>query len=264
MIIKTTVTDEPVLIISAGKSGTVWISEDDQKNNDIRIFHKGEENIRESKRVTSEMLNLIATDMNDEYYAVCLDAGKSSVLCFDESGIGSSLVRMTQQSFSRDAVLVTTYADDFVSRGQCFQVIKRVALTSSQTRYVVFDLTAHTEKLIYSLPIQFYSSGGEVFIDTYGVDSYTGGTVIPALKVNGLSNIDPLAIIKIDVTPSGTPLNIREYLIGAKSTNQSSGGGRGIDGIPRVLNTAKPIVLKITNQETVNVNVEIGLVWYEI
>jgi hypothetical protein len=167
-------------------------------------------------------------------------------------------------SLSKNGLVCTTYADDGVVRGQCFNVRKRLTLTSGQTYYVAFDLTAHTEKTLFTLPLGLSTSGGSVFVDTYGVDSYTGGTSVTPVKMNSMSTIEPLAIIKQGVTPTGGPYSLREYIVGTLTTNQSSGSGTGLVDTPKILNPAKPIIFKLVNQESGSVVLNINFIWYEI
>lgn len=170
----------------------------------------------------------------------------------------------SQRSFSGDAVLTTTYQDDYITRGNGFQVKKRIALTSGQTLYLEFDISKHAG-VVYSLPIEFSTGGGLVFVDTYNADSSTGGTVLAVpINVNGLSTKTSDTTIKTGVTVTGTPTNVREYIVGTLSTNQSSGGGPAQEGIPKILNNAKPLYFKIVNQESAAVTLNIGFTFYEL
>lgn len=87
---------------------------------------------------------------------------------------------LTMASFSKDAVLTTDYENDYIVRGMAFEVQRRISLTSGQTPYLEFDVTKAVGKLVFSLPFKAISSGGNVFIDTYGADSSTGGLELTA------------------------------------------------------------------------------------
>lgn len=169
-----------------------------------------------------------------------------------------------QLSFSKDAVLTTTYQDDYTTRGNGFQFKKRISLTSLQTLYLEIDISKH-KGVVYSLPLELSTAGGLVFVDTYSADSSTGGsTFATPLNLNGLSATTANTTVKSGVTVSGTPLNVREYIVGTASTNQSSGGGAIQNEVPKILNNAKPLYLKIENKESAATVLDIGFVWFEL
>jgi hypothetical protein len=168
------------------------------------------------------------------------------------------------QSISKNGLVTTTYADDGMVKGQCFHIRKRLTLTSGQTYYVAFDLTANDDKILFSLPLEMSTAGGCVFVDTYGADSYTGGTSITPIKMNAMGTQNALAVVKEGVTPTGGPYSLREYIVGTLSTNQSSGSGTGLIDTPKILNPAKPIIFKLVNQESSSVILNINFIWYEI
>ena len=105
---------------------------------------------------------------------------------------------------------------------------------------------------------------GNVFVDTYNADSSTGGTLLTANNMNGLSAVTPLTTVKTGVSPTGTITALREYSVGTIKTVQSGGGGSAPQAFPKVLNNLKPLYLKLVNQETSTVTVDLGFVWFEI
>ena len=144
---------------------------------------------------------------------------------------------------------------------------KRITVSGSQTIYVVMDATATAASgmFLYSLPIGILPNQGNIFVDTYTADSYSGGVSLGApINLNERSSITSLSTIYKGATVSGTISNLREYSIGSPSTNQSSGGGGNIIGVPKLLNNAKPIVMKVMNQETTTVILDFNFVWFEI
>lgn len=178
--------------------------------------------------------------------------------------IGIPTARVLQSSFSKDAVLATTYEDDYITRGMGFQIKKRIILTAQQTLYIEFDITQHSGT-VYSLPLEVSTAGGLVLMDTYGADSSTGGIILATpLNLNGLSTNTADSTIKTGVTVSGTTINVREYVVGTLSTNQSSGGGQAQEHVPKILNNTKPIYIKLVNQETDPVTINLGIIWYEL
>jgi len=182
-------------------------------------------------------------------------------------GLGDSFVKVAQQAYAGDAVLTTDYTANYTTKGVGFQVHKRITISGNQTLYVVLDAlaTAASGMFLYSLPIMISPNQGNIFVDTYNVDSYTGGTSLGTpININELSSIKALSFIKSGVTVSGTITNLREYTIGAPLTNQSSGGGVMPIGISKILDNRKPIIAKIMNQENSVLTLDFNFVWFEI
>lgn len=182
----------------------------------------------------------------------------------DENGKSAlNVVSVNQLSFSQDAIIATDYAQDYIVRGRAFQIRKRITIPGEETLYMEFDLTKATGP-IFTLPVLCSTAGGAVFLDTYNADSSTGGTALPVLKLNTSSDNLPKITVKSGVTVSGTPENVREYIIGTLSTNQSSGGGLISDETPKVWANDKPLYFKFMNQETGPVVLNVGFVWFEL
>lgn len=207
-------------------------------------------------------LQLTAETQSTVFYARCRNTGDTAKVSV---ATGGTLARILQESYSKDAVLTTSYADDYITRGNGFQVKKRIALSGSQTLYLEFDITKAVGKFVYALAPIMASSGGLVFVDTYLADSSTGGTtLVTPLNMNSLSSNAALTTVKTGVTVSGTPSVVREYLVGTTATNQSSGSGASAAGVPRILNNTKPLYFKIANQEASALTFNLEFVWYEI
>jgi len=168
----------------------------------------------------------------------------------------------SQTSYTEDALKMTTYADDYITRGNAFQIKRRIKLTSEQTMYLEFDITKAVGKVIYSMPLQMVTSGGLVYVDTYTADSSTGGTSLGIpINLNGLSSNTALTTVKSGVTVSGDVTNLRQYVVG---THSSTGGGPGNVDVPKILNNAKPLYFKLVNAESDSTVLEINFVWFEI
>ena len=171
----------------------------------------------------------------------------------------------SQTSYTDDAVLTTTYADDFITKGNGFQIKKRIDLTAGQTIYLEFDITKAVGKTVYSLPLRMSTGGGMVYVDSYNADSSTGGTTLATPNnLNGKSSTAALTTVKTGVTVTGTATNVREYVVGILSTKQSSGGGQGGVDVPKILDNSKPLYFKIENTESAAVVLDFEFVWYEI
>lgn len=171
----------------------------------------------------------------------------------------------SQKSFSGDAVLTTTYSDDYITRGMAFEVQRRITLTTGQTLYLELNAPLAVGKLIYSLPLRMSSNSGNVFLDTFSADASTGGTLWTPNNLNENSSNTALATFKSAVSaPSGTAVLLREYSVGVVKTNQSGGGGSAPSSAPKLLDKTRPRYFKFVNQETSTVVVDFGFTWYEI
>lgn len=176
---------------------------------------------------------------------------------------GGVYVTKQQQSFTGNAIVATTYADDYVTRGQAFQVQKRFSLTSGASAYWEFNVPAAASKIVYSLPIAANTYGGGCSLDTYYADSSTGGSAVTPINLNAGSSINPLVTVKSGVTVSGTPTGVREYLIGSSASARTGGGTIGTD-VPKIIATDKPLYFKFTNLENSTIQVAFNFVWYEL
>jgi len=197
--------------------------------------------------------------------AIKLEDLDSAIVVDDVTGkslMGVNLV--SQASFSGDGILTTSYAEDYITRGMAFELQKRITLTTGQTLYLEINVALAVGKMVYALPLRMSNNLGNVFVDTYNADSSTGGTLLPVNNLNGLSAITPLTTVKTGVTPTGTPTALREYSVGTVKTVQSGGGGSASPGFPKIMNNAKPLYIKLVNQETTTVTFDLGIVWFEI
>jgi hypothetical protein len=162
-----------------------------------------------------------------------------------------------------------TYTKDCLyNSGKAFQIQKRFTLTSGQTYYLAVDNTALTAagKTYGSFPVVFASTAGLVLVDTYKSALSVNGTELTPMRINEtLTTVVPLTKFYHGCTPVITaPTDAREYTIGTKATNQSSGAGNPTVDVVKILSTTTPSIIKLMNQETsVNI-VTFSYVWFEI
>lgn len=180
-------------------------------------------------------------------------------------GKGNTVINRVLSN-SKKGIVTTTFADDYDARGWGFQLQRRITITNGATVYFVLDTTACIDNSgIILLPLVMQTGGGMVFVDTYKIDSYTGGSVLPLVNLNGTSTNTAKSIVKTGVTPTGTPgADLREYIVGVQSTNQDAGGGAITPDLPKRFPAGSIITAKIVNQETATVYVSFGLIFYEV
>lgn len=180
--------------------------------------------------------------------------------------IGDTSIISRILTFSKTGIVTASYSEDSVSKGYGFQIQKRITLTTEQTYYLVLDSTAliALKKRLFILPLLMLTGGGMVFVDTYAIEGYTGGTEVTPLKINGNSDLTPDCIFKKGITPTGDPLtDTREYIVGTLSTNQASGGGSIPPDIAKQFPAGSIIVVKLMNQEAATVYLDFGLIFFE-
>lgn len=152
--------------------------------------------------------------------------------------------------------------------GEAYQIQKRITLSGNTTPYyIAIDPTAMTtsSKKLGIFSLSFSSTTGLCLANTYKSTLSTNGTEIGSLKVNENSSFTALTKIYKGSTPNITtaPDTAREYCIGTKSTNQSSGTGSVMVDVTKSLLTTTPTVIQLINQETSDNIITVGIVWFE-
>ena len=171
-----------------------------------------------------------------------------------------------QQSFSGDGIIATTYSDDYITRGDCYNIVSRQTIASGATVKNVLDLTGvSSSRFIFVLPVSITSSGGYIKADTYAISSYTGGTAKAFVNANSTSNRTAQSVYKYGITSSDAKgADVREYVVGGGSNPASSRGGAASGANALILNNTKKICFEMTNTTTGSVDVSVALVVYEI
>lgn len=171
-----------------------------------------------------------------------------------------------QLSVSKDGLILTSYRDDYIARGQGFEIHRRLPLTSAQTLYAVFDLSGvDAGKFVFSMPLKARTSIGQVYIDSYLITSYTGGAEIPEVNSNRASSLTAQGALVSGVTPTGSPGNdLRQYIIGQATAPVNEGGGPGSEDGPKIWLPDDLVGVKIVNQENEAIDLELFLQWFEI
>ena len=188
----------------------------------------------------------------------------SRILYFDDDPSGCFIKQATA---SRDGVLTSSYSDDYIVRGNCFNVEHRGEVGANASVKDVIDFSDMPDNTIaFLLPIRFVTAGGEFWIDTYFVDAYTGGTVIAGINAKDTQPVNVAdGFFAHNVTYEGvTTLNKREYLIsgGSNSASARSGSGTGSNAL---IFTEKPIIcIDFQNKTNAAARIQTSVVWFEI
>lgn len=241
-------------IITTRKTGETGPSISQIKNEGRIMFQDDPEN------------EYISADEAIDIYVLCSDGSKEDntgylILSGNTPGLGNVL------STTKSGIVITEFKDDFAAQGKAFQIQRIFTLTNAQTLYLVLDTTALVEsgKRLIILPLTMQTSVGSVFVDTYPITSYTGGSEIKFARINSTIENYAESVFKSGITPTGTPGDeLRQYIVGTESTNQSSGGGPSQADIPKRFPAGSIITTKLVNQESSTVTLSFGIVIYEI
>jgi hypothetical protein len=173
-------------------------------------------------------------------------------------------IHPAQTTSNGDAILTGNYYDDGIERGAAFQIHRRFAIGGSATVKFVLDLSSvDVLKTVRTLPIRMGTNEGQVYVDTYKIESYTGGSEVPAINRNETSSNTAGAVFKSGVASSDTAGDdVREYIVGSASGFLYPGGGPNSGGNPKTWNHSI-ICFEVANQETGAIDFELNLNWYE-
>lgn len=263
-------------ISAAGQSCSVILDQQDDGSSgamDVRVigsttvpstddFTKARRIFRPSNNESGLLFNCQAGMV---LYGKCKD-GTATISV--DSSIGISPILQT--SNTKDAVLTTTYQDNFINIGKAYQVQRRIAsIPTTGTYKVVLDLSnLSSDKRCFILPLVMSATGGPVYIKTYKITTYTGGTTFPATKLNTLvSNTNTAqGIVKHGITTTDVAGDdLREYELGATgNTQQVNRSGSSTGAAPLIVPAGTKICVEIDNNYTDVISFTLGLVWYEI
>jgi hypothetical protein len=130
------------------------------------------------------------------------------------------LINPKQCSTSLDAILTTTYADDYTTRGKSFLFEKNITIGAGATVYVLFDYKTYQPHpddagMIFIFPPAFAATSGPVTIKLYRDTDYSGGTPFNAVNPNTLAP-KKLSGTTLTIGPTGTNKGTlaMEYLVG--------------------------------------------------
>lgn len=272
--------DEWTKIAEPGFTGAVWLDENETDSSGAAFIvvcvseatpsaDTGEKGKRLYKcGGNPDPLFVFAALSDGAVWARNLLNGKARVSVDTCVGVVSSA--LTQRSFSGDAILSTTYADDYIARGDCYQVQRILqSVPSGGTAKVVLDCSlVSAEKRILTLPIRVNAVGGPIVVKTYKIAAYTGGSIVPINRLNNLSaNLKAAqAVVKKEIASSDVPGDdVREYLSGALGNPQQvNRSGSASGAMPVWFSPGVKLCLEILNSYTTALDIELSIVWYEI
>jgi hypothetical protein len=171
---------------------------------------------------------------------------------------------------SGDGIVATTYEENYVYKGFGYQVHRRFQIPASPARYrILLDTSlVPSDYELFTRPLYMRTDEGQCFADTYGITSYTGGTELPILNRNSKPGMPAArSVFKYGVAtvdPAVAPDTSRQYIIGAKGTQQNPGGGPSGDEGIKVFPPGGILMIDIANQENSAIWLEINFLYYEV
>ena len=144
-----------------------------------------------------------------------------------------------QVSFSKKALINTSFEDDANARGQEFEVRRSFSIAKSSSQTFVLDFSSLSDKYPYIMPLYFNSTTGPIEISTFVVDVYSGGTEIDPINLNTRKNTDAEGVFKYG--PTGYQTTMISTVAGGNFANQPAG-----DTIEIVSSSADDITQSVT------------------
>lgn len=172
-----------------------------------------------------------------------------------------------QASKSGDAIKITTYADDFVSRGNAFLVEQNFEITAGSTINLLFDYTTYTNDErkgeighVYILPPDLDATAGPCVLTLYRDTNYAGGTPIPLYNPNTLATkTQAETTLALNATGVSKGTAVLTYLVGG---DKVGGHSEGLSFFIR--DNKKKSLVEITNNSNQTVTFHYGQVLFEI
>ena len=162
-------------------------------------------------------------------------------------------------SYSKDAILTTNYANDYIVRGYGFGIEDTAEITAGASAYFLFDPTALVNKSVIFLPIEACTTLEDIEFVIYEDTDYTGGaTVTPRnLNRNFSDSLDSVITLGATGSDKGTQLKKRV------ATSDKKAGGRLGEGSLTILDVTKKYLIEIKNLGTGTTTVCYQSLFYE-
>ena len=168
-------------------------------------------------------------------------------------------------SSSRDGLLTTSYADDYIVRGNAFKVNDFFDVAGGASISFTLDPTALTsDQFVFILPITIQSSEERVEFRIYENTDYTGGAVKQYYNANRNfpDSYDFVVHQGTSGTTEGTELQKHVVFASSQGINESSGQGGSSNAL--MLNTDYVYLFEITNLGSGSTTVEYDTTIYQI
>lgn len=173
-----------------------------------------------------------------------------------------SIPRQTQilensLSNSKDALISTTYEDDYTARGLKYVIANTFTITAGATANFLLDLSGMPAgKTVFSLPLTILSSAEEVQIRIYEGTDYAGGTVATCYNSNRMATDTYDFMITTGATGTDKGTLFKNYVAyGSSGFFGSTATGKGYGSSATILNPTKKYLLELENMGAGDTNV---------
>lgn len=176
---------------------------------------------------------------------------------------GNSLIRGFL-SYSKDGLVTTSYADDYIVRGYGFSLQRVISIGNGSTKYLLVDPSNYTGDSVFGSALDFSTTAGAVYVYISTNHDYSGGDELTTFNRNLTSNNTAATIITENPTGTNDGGEPIQYIVGTASTNQNSGGATRVNRSIFILSPAYTYLVKIVNSAGEDINFEIDFTWFEI
>ncbi len=166
------------------------------------------------------------------------------------------------RSYTNDAIVVSTQAEDYILKGRAFEIHRRFEIDSTTVKFLL-DTSAVTSDFILTMPLVGVCSADQVYLDSYKITSYTDGTAIPSINPNTFSTNTAETVFYQGITSTDVAGDdLREYIFGTQAQGNVSGGGAGSGTHVKVFTPGDLVCLEVVSTSTLDF--ELNWLWYEV
>jgi hypothetical protein len=170
------------------------------------------------------------------------------------------------KSFTGDAIVTTTYGDNYVVLDKALSIRDSVAVGDNETAYFLIDPSTYPDDEIFCLPIRMTSTSGRFDVVITPDFTYTTATnAVDVFRRNGVV-VDNTGYVKVYKTITGLTINSSplKYPVGGESSNQNSAGGNVAGESVFTIHSDNKLLISATNNSGEDAYFGIQIDWYEI
>ena len=169
-------------------------------------------------------------------------------------------------SFDQDAFKVTSYADDYILRGNGFSVEYTFSVGSGVTAYdVAFDTSGFTRTGLVAYPTMWNMSKGHSIVTLGTCTSYSAGTALTPANRNSAfqASYPSQTVFKYNVSTTGFSAADTQLLVGTEAGAIATGGGTNEGRFPQWLTPGLIYIFRVNNQAGDDITLGTRIYWFE-